>query len=131
MNRYDDETECMRCREVIEREYGDRSISITLRDHLEFDCANSEREWSNDEVAWYVGIDGGDAPCSPYGRRASQWQPIALAFIDIMMHGSGDSPTPESMDHAIGLVVNGHPDVSYNVREYGPLYGYNPVDLLE
>lgn len=66
--------------------------------------------------------DGGDfrVPCSRYGRWSSDCAQVAWRVAYLVARETGGMPvTHNDLDHAMGLVVNDHDDVSYLVRTYG------------
>ena len=83
-----------------------------------------------DEIDAYIGRDAGDAPGSPYGVKAREWKPVAVAACVSFIAASGEDLTAENVDWIVGLVVNGHDDIDYIIREYGPEAGINPDDYL-
>jgi hypothetical protein len=58
-------------------------------------------------------------PCSRYGDTSAKCAPVAWRFAHLMARETGEEITLDSLDHAMSLVVNDHPDVAYLVRQYG------------
>ena len=58
-------------------------------------------------------------PCSRYGSWTSDCAPVAWRVAYLVARESGEAVTHERLDHAMGMVVNEHEDVSYLVRTYG------------
>lgn len=68
----------------------------------------------------YLGRDGGSVPCSRYGRDSRECAPVAWRVAYLLSRKlTGDPITVAGLDHAMGLVVNDHDDVSYVVNAYG------------
>lgn len=53
---------------------------------------------------------GGAVPCSRYGRHSDECEPYAILAAAVFAECNGDDPTPDALDHYMGLVVNDHPD---------------------
>ncbi len=62
---------------------------------------------------------GNLATFSRYGRTSAECAPVAWRLAYLVARECGDEVTPESLDHAMGLVVNSHDDVAYMVNQYG------------
>jgi len=58
-------------------------------------------------------------PCSRYGSSTSDCAPVAWRLAFIMHRETGEDITEDTLEHAMGLVVNDHDDVAYMVRNYG------------
>jgi hypothetical protein len=58
-------------------------------------------------------------PCSRYGRWTSDCAPVAWRLAYLVARETGEPITYESLDHAMGLVVNDNDDVAYVIRTYG------------
>ncbi len=58
-------------------------------------------------------------PCSRYGRCTSDCAPVAWRLAYLLARETGEAITEDSLDYAMGLVVNDHDDVAYIVRNYG------------
>jgi hypothetical protein len=58
-------------------------------------------------------------PCSRYGRNTFECSPVAWRLAYIMHRETGEDITEDTLEHAMGLVVNDHDDVAYMVRSYG------------
>lgn len=58
-------------------------------------------------------------PCSPYGSDGEDCAPVAWRVAYLVARETGSEITTDDLDHAMGLVVNGHQDVAYLVRTYG------------
>jgi hypothetical protein len=93
-------------------------------------ATSADRPLTRGEATAYLAIDSGDAPASPYGTRARNWQPVALIVAEISAYESGEGISTDSLDHAASLVVNGSEDVAWLITERGPSYGINPTDYL-
>lgn len=82
------------------------------------------------EITAYLEKDSGDAPASPYGTKPAQWGPVAVAAAFTLQGVTGEALTDDSLDHLIGLVVNGHPDPGYLIVAYGAEYGFKAEDYF-
>ncbi len=58
-------------------------------------------------------------PCSRYGRDTFDCSPGAWRLAYIMHRETGEDITEDTLEHAMGLVVNDHDDVAYMIRSYG------------
>jgi hypothetical protein len=58
-------------------------------------------------------------PCSRYGSTGYGCAPVAWRLAYLLARETGEEITEESLDHAMGLVVNDHEDVAYIIRQYG------------
>jgi hypothetical protein len=58
-------------------------------------------------------------PCSRYGRNSADCAPVAWRVAHLVARETGEEITTESLDYAMGLVVNDHDDVAYLIRNYG------------
>jgi hypothetical protein len=58
-------------------------------------------------------------PCSRYGRNTRECAPVAWRLAYILARETGEPITEDTLDHAMGLVVNDHDDVAYVIRTYG------------
>lgn len=58
-------------------------------------------------------------PCSLYGRDTVECAPVAWRLAYIMHRETGEEITEETLEHAMGLVVNDHDDVAYMIRSFG------------
>lgn len=58
-------------------------------------------------------------PGSPYGHTSSDCAPVAWRLAYVLARETGEDVTYEDLDHAMSLVVNGHDDVAYTIRNYG------------
>jgi hypothetical protein len=73
----------------------------------------------------YLLADGDwSVPCSRYGSCSSECAPVAIALDRIVTDATGEGGTLESLDYAMGLVVNNHDDVEYTIRAHG-----EPADI--
>ena len=72
-----------------------------------------------DGIAYLMADGDLRVPCSRYGRWTSDCAPVAWRVAYLVARESGEAITREGLDHAMGMVVNDHDDVSYIVREYG------------
>jgi len=84
-----------------------------------------------DEIRALVERDTGDAPASPYGVKARDWMPVAVAACIVLQGETGERLTEDDVDHVVSMVVNGHEDVAYILVTYGTEYGYEPEDFLD
>ena len=68
-----------------------------------------------------TGEDNGHlrVPCSRYGRTSRECAPTAWRVAYLVARDTGEAITRDKLDHAMGLVVNDHDDVSYMIRTYG------------
>jgi len=69
-------------------------------------------------------------PCSRYGRDTAECARVAYASDVIASSMNGEGMSETSLDYMMGLVVNDSDDVEYLIREYGPVYGFDPDDYL-
>lgn len=69
------------------------------------------------ETGEYTG--GLYVPCSRYGRNGADCAPVAWRLAYLLARENGEKVTTDSLDYAMGLVVNDHDDVAYVVRQYG------------
>ena len=58
-------------------------------------------------------------PCSRYGRDSSSCAEVAWRLAFVMARETGEEITEETLEHAMGLVVNDHDDVAHIIRSYG------------
>jgi hypothetical protein len=58
-------------------------------------------------------------PCSRYGRTSRDCAPVAWRVAYLLARETGEPITRDRLDHAVGLVVNDHDDVSYMIRHHG------------
>jgi hypothetical protein len=73
-----------------------------------------------DGIAYLVAeCPGAYVPCSRYGTTTEDCAPVAWRLAYLLARETGEEITTEDLDHAMGLVVNDHDDVSYMVRTYG------------
>lgn len=56
---------------------------------------------------------------SQYGATSRECAPVAWRVAYLIARECGEEITEDSLQHAMGLVVNDHPDVAYLVRNYG------------
>lgn len=85
------------------------------------------------EAIAYLTNNGEDGhlrvPCSRYGRSTAECAPVAWRLAYLLARETGEAITVESLDYAMGLVVNDHDDVAYIIRNYGHIirnYGLRP-----
>lgn len=72
------------------------------------------------EALDYLTLDpGAVCPCSRYGHDSASCAPVALAVAEIVAAETGELPTREQLDHAMGLVVNDHDDPYTLIRDHG------------
>ncbi len=65
-------------------------------------------------------------PCSRYGNDTAECAPVAWRIAYLLSRESDEPITEDSLDWAMGLVVNDHDDVAYLIRTYGNYdYGYS------
>jgi hypothetical protein len=76
-------------------------------------------ERRRDGIAYLMAHGDSRVPCSRYGRWSSDCAPVAWRVAYLVARESGEGITHERLDHAMGLVVNDHDDVSYLVNTYG------------
>jgi len=57
--------------------------------------------------------------CSRYGHDTEECAPVAYELERITSLETGEGGTLESLDYAMGLVVNDHDDVAYMLENYG------------
>jgi hypothetical protein len=87
-----------------------------VRDSVE---AN-ERQPTRAEGIAYLTADNPRAACfSRFGSTSEDCAPVAWRLAFLLAREQGETITFDDLDHAMGLVVNGHDDVSYIIREYG------------
>lgn len=58
-------------------------------------------------------------PCSRYGGDTFSCAPTAYRLAELIADATGEPITEESLDRAMGLVVNNHDDVAYLLIEHG------------
>lgn len=58
-------------------------------------------------------------PASRYGSDTEDCAPVAWRLAYLMARENSEPLTTESLDYAMGLVVNDHDDVAYIVNHYG------------
>lgn len=71
------------------------------------------------EAIAYLERDGGAVPCSRYGRDGGECAPVAAVLAEIIGDAGAENVTADSLEHAMGLVVNDHDDVETLIRSYG------------
>jgi hypothetical protein len=54
-----------------------------------------------------------------YGSTSGDCAPVAWRLAYLMARESGEDITKESLEHAMGMVVNESDSVAYIIREYG------------
>lgn len=62
---------------------------------------------------------GAYVPCSRYGRTTEECAPVAWRLAYLLARETGDPIDTDSLEEAMGLVVNEHDDVAYIIRTYG------------
>jgi len=67
-----------------------------------------------DEYTGYLGTPG----CL-YGQNGAECAPVAWRLTYVLARETGEDITQDSLDYAMGLVVNSHDDVAYTIRNYG------------
>jgi hypothetical protein len=68
----------------------------------------------------YLTADHPNARCfSRYGATSEDCAPVAWRVAYLVACAQGEPITFDGLDHAMGLVVNGHDDVAYVIRNYG------------
>lgn len=67
------------------------------------------------------GEDTGDlrVPCSRWGTTGVECAEVAYDLDTLLVELGCDPSTPESLEHAMSLVVNDHDEVAYTFREHG------------
>lgn len=79
-----------------------------------------------DGIAWLTtdaetGEDTGwlRVPCSRYGSTGEECAPVAWRLAYLVARETGEEITADTLDWAMGLVVNDHDDVAYMINQYG------------
>ena len=88
-------------------------------------------ELTKQEAYEYLLQDEGSVPGSRYGYNTRSCMPLAYAVYVIVSSETGEDRGIESLDHAMGLVVNNSDGPEYLIRNYGKEYGFNPEDYLD
>jgi hypothetical protein len=79
-----------------------------------------ERQPTRAEGIEYLTADQPHARCfSRYGSTSIECAPVAWRLAYLVADAQGEPITFDALDHSMGLVVNGHEDVTYTIREYG------------
>lgn len=87
-----------------------------VRDAVE----SEEREPTRAEGIAYLAADQPNAHCfSRYGSTSRECAFVAWRVAYLIARDQGEPITFDDLDYAIGMVVNGHADVSYIIRTYG------------
>lgn len=87
-----------------------------VRDKVE----GEEREPTRREAIAYLTADEPYARCfSRYGSTSQDCAPVAWRLAYLCAREQGEPITFDAIDHAMGLVVNSHDDVSYIINAYG------------
>jgi hypothetical protein len=91
-------------------------LGWTVRDAVEAE----ERQPTRAEGIAYLTADQPHARCfSRYGHDSSECAPVAWRVNFLVAQAQGEPITFDGLDHAMGLVVNEHEDVTYMIRNYG------------
>jgi hypothetical protein len=87
-----------------------------VRDNVEAE----ERQPTRAEGLAYLTADQPHARCfSRFGSTSSECAPVAWRLAYLVAREQGEPITFDGLEHAMGLVVNEHEDVSYMIRAYG------------
>lgn len=76
----------------------------------------------HDAIAYLLADGNLSVPGGRYGFDTRSCAPIAWTVARIVARESGEPVDRERLEHAMGLVVNGHDDVAYIIRTYN--YGH-------
>lgn len=80
----------------------------------------AERQPTRAEGLAYLTADQPHVRCfSRYGRTSEECAPVAWRVAYLVADAQGEPITFDGLDYAMGLVVNGHEDVTYMIRNYG------------
>jgi hypothetical protein len=90
-------------------------VERIARQHVPPDTFGRRR----DAIAYLMADGNLRVPCSRYGRDTAECAPVAWRVAYLVAREQGEPVTREGLDHAMGLVVNDHDDVSYIVNAYG------------
>jgi hypothetical protein len=87
-----------------------------VRDRVE----ELERAPKRAEGLAYLTADQPHAACfSRFGSTSEACAPVAWRLAYLVARDTGEALTFDDLDYAMGLVVNGHDDVSYVINAYG------------
>lgn len=81
-------------------------------------------------IVRYLSRDGGGTPCSRYGRNGAECAPFAAVVDMIVGRETGEGTSPQSVDAAMGMVVNDSDDPAITIVRHGAEHGIDAREWL-